>query len=125
MKQKNNILVVDDSGTNLFLLERLLEDEGYHVIAMDNAREALDYLQKKDDIQLILLDIMMPGIDGFEFMDKLSEGPSLKDIPVVMVTAKNDRTSQKKALSMGAVGYMTKPLDLTKLRSLIREQLSQ
>jgi len=125
MKHKNNILVVDDSGTNLFLLERLLEDEGYHVVAMDNAREALNYLQKKDDIQLILLDIMMPGIDGFEFMDKLAEGPSLKDIPVVMVTAKNDRASQKKALSMGAVGYMTKPLDLTKLRSLIREQLSQ
>jgi two-component system chemotaxis sensor kinase CheA len=124
MKHNNNILVVDDSGTNLFLLQRLLEDEGYQVIALDNAREALDYLQKKNEIQLILLDIMMPGIDGFEFMEKLSEKSSLKDIPVVMVTAKNDRASQKKALSMGAVGYMTKPLDLNKLRNLIREHLS-
>jgi two-component system chemotaxis sensor kinase CheA len=124
MKHDNNILVVDDSGTNLFLLQRLLEDDGYQVIALDNAREALDYLKRKNDIQLILLDIMMPGIDGFEFMGKISEESSLKDIPVVMVTAKNDRASQKKALSMGAVGYMTKPLDLNKLRNLIREQLS-
>ena len=124
MKNNKNILVVDDSGTNLFLLQRLLEDEGYQVIALDNAREALDYLIRKNDIQLILLDIMMPGIDGFEFMEKLSAESSLKKIPVVMVTAKNDRASQKKALSMGAVGYMTKPLDLNKLRNLIREHLS-
>jgi len=124
MKDNKNILVVDDSGTNLFLLQRLLEDEGYQVIALDNAREALDYLIRKNDIQLILLDIMMPGIDGFEFMEKLSAESSLKKIPVVMVTAKNDRASQKKALSMGAVGYMTKPLDLNKLRNLIREHLS-
>ncbi|HKL38920.1 MAG TPA: response regulator [Bacteroidales bacterium] len=125
MKHNSSILVVDDSGTNLFLLERLLEDEGYQVIAIDNAREALDYLKKKNNIQLILLDIMMPGIDGFEFMDKLSEEPSLKEIPVVMVTAKNDQASQKKALSMGAVGFMAKPLDLNKLRNLIREHLSR
>lgn len=124
MKHNKNILVVDDSGTNLFLLQRLLEDEGYQVIALDNAREALDYLRRKNDIHLILLDIMMPGIDGFEFMEKLSAESSLKEIPVVMVTAKNDRASQKKALSMGAVGYMTKPLDLNKLRNLIREHLS-
>ena len=124
MKQSNNILVVDDSGTNLFLLQRLLEDEGYDVIALENPREALDYLAGPSRIDLILLDIMMPGIDGFKFLEEVKDNDDLKGIPVIMVTARNDRESQKKALDMGAVDYMTKPLDLNQLKEVIRRYLS-
>lgn len=124
MKQSNRILVVDDSGTNLFLLQRLLEDEGYDVIALEDPQEALDYLNDQSGIDLILLDIMMPGIDGFKFLEKISASDQLKSIPVIMVTAKNDRASQKKALEMGAVDYMAKPLDLNKLRNMVRSHLS-
>lgn len=124
MKQNGNILVVDDSGTNLLLLQRLLEDEGYEVEAYENPKEALKYVYKHKNLDLILLDIMMPELDGFKFLEELSQDDQLRKIPVVMVTAKNDRASEKKALSMGAVGYMTKPLDLNKLRNLIREHLS-
>jgi CheY-like chemotaxis protein len=124
MKQSNRILVVDDSGTNLFLLQRLLEDEGYDVIALEDPQEALDYLTDQSGIDLILLDIMMPGIDGFKFLEKISANEQLKTIPVIMVTAKNDRASQKKALEMGAVDYMAKPLDLNKLRNMVGSHLS-
>ena len=124
MEQPKNILVVDDSGTNLFLLQRLLEDEGYEVIALENPREALDYLSGPSHIDLILLDIMMPGIDGFRFLEEIKANNDLKGIPVIMVTARNDNDSQKKALDMGAVDYMTKPLDLSQLKELIHRHLS-
>jgi len=124
MEQPSNILVVDDSGTNLFLLQRLLEDEGYDVIALENPREALDYLSGPSRIDLILLDIMMPGIDGFKFLEEINANTDLKGIPVIMVTARNDRDSQKKALDMGAVDYMTKPLDLNQLKEVIRRYLT-
>ncbi len=123
MKQDTNVLIVDDSGTNLFLLQRLLEDEGYGVIALDNPEEALDYLDQHGPIDLILLDIMMPGIDGFKFLDRIAEQPSLKSIPVIMVTAKDDRDSQQKALDKGAVDYMSKPLDLNQLKDMVRRHL--
>ena len=126
MHTKNShILVVDDSGTNLLLLQRLLEDEGHEVIALDNARDALKYLNDHQQVDLILLDIMMPEIDGFKFLEQIKQDDQLQSIPVIMVTAKNDHTSHKKALSLGAVGYMSKPLDLKKLRALIHEQLSR
>lgn len=124
MEQPSTILVVDDSGTNLFLLQRLLEDEGYDVIALENPREALDYLSGPSRIDLILLDIMMPGIDGFKFLEEINASKDLKGIPVIMVTARNDRDSQKKALDMGAVDYMTKPLDLNQLKEVIRRYLT-
>ena len=66
-------MVVDDSGTNLLLLQKLLEDEGYSVIITDDPRKGLEYVDKESHIDLILLDIMMPKIDGFEFMERLSK----------------------------------------------------
>jgi len=124
MEPASNILVVDDSGTNLFLLQRLLEDEGYDVIALENPREALDYLSGPSHIDLILLDIMMPGIDGFKFLEEVKASEDLRNIPVIMVTARNDRESQQKALDRGAADYMTKPLDLNQLKELISKYLA-
>lgn len=124
MKHPGNILVVDDSGTNLFLLQRLLEDEGYKVIALENPCEALDYLSGPSGIDLILLDIMMPDIDGFKFLQEVKANEELKDIPVIMVTARNDQKSEKKALELGAADYMSKPLDLNHLKEMVRRYLS-
>jgi CheY-like chemotaxis protein len=122
MSQPANILIVDDSGTNLFLLQGLLEDEGYSVIITEDPREGLRFLDHYKNIDLILLDIMMPRIDGFEFMKKLSE-KDLSDIPVVVVTAKDDRNTQEKANNMGAVGYLTKPLNIRQVLETIREHV--
>lgn len=123
MSKPGNILIVDDSGTNLFLLQRLLEDEGYSVVITEDSKEGLNYVSKNSDVSLILLDIMMPGLDGFEFMEQLSDNGKLADIPVVMVTARDDRESQKKAVDLGAKDYITKPLDLQKVISIIQKHL--
>lgn len=123
MSKPGNILIVDDSGTNLFLLQRLLEDEGYSVVIAEDPKVGLNYVNKNSDVSLILLDIMMPGLDGFEFMKQLSENGKMADIPVVMVTAKDDRETQKKAVDLGAKDYITKPLDLQKVISIIQKHL--
>jgi len=123
MSKPGNILIVDDSGTNLFLLQRLLEDEGYSVVITEDSKEGLNYVSKNSDVSLILLDIMMPGLDGFEFMEQLSDNGKLADIPVVMVTARDDGESQKKAVDLGAKDYITKPLDLQKVISIIQKHL--
>lgn len=123
MSKPGNILIVDDSGTNLFLLQRLLEDEGYSVVIAEDPKVGLNYVNKNSDVSLILLDIMMPGLDGFEFMKQLSENGKMADIPVVMVTAKDDRETQKKAVDLGAKDYITKPLDLQKVISIIQKYL--
>ena len=123
MSQSGNILIVDDSGTNLFLLQRFLEDEGYSAVITEDPKKGLEYVNKRSDIRLILLDIMMPGLDGFEFMEQLSDKGQLADIPVVMVTARDDSESQKKASIMGAKDYITKPLNLQKVISTIQRHL--
>lgn len=123
MSQEGDILIVDDSGTNLFLLQRLLEDEGYSVIITEDPREGLEYVDKHSSINLILLDIMMPKLDGFEFMKRLSDSGRLSDIPVVIVTARDDKQSQQKAMHMGAKDYITKPLDINKVVETIHQQL--
>ncbi|MCF8335525.1 MAG: response regulator [Bacteroidales bacterium] len=123
MSQTGDILVVDDSGTNLFLLQRLLEDEGYSVIITEDPREGWQYVDKHSNIDLILLDIMMPNLDGFEFMKRLSDRGKLFDIPVVIVTARDDRQSQKKAIEMGAKDYITKPLNIDKIVDIIQQHL--
>ncbi len=123
MSKPGNILIVDDSGTNLFLLQRLLEDEGYSVVITEDPKKGLEHVDKHSNVSLILLDIMMPGIDGFEFMKQLSEKGKLADIPVVMVTARDDKESQRKASDMGAKDYITKPLNLQKVISTIQKHL--
>ncbi|MGM0531071.1 MAG: response regulator [Bacteroidota bacterium] len=123
MSQAEDILIVDDSGTNLFLLQRLLEDEGYSVIITEDPREGLEYVNKRSSIGLILLDIMMPKLDGFEFMERLSDSGKLTDIPIIIVTAKDDSQSQQKAMAMGATDYISKPLDIKKVLDTIQHHL--
>ena len=123
MAKSGKILIVDDSDTNLFLLQGLLEDEGYSVTVTGNPKEGLAYIEKGHNVVLILLDIMMPGMDGFEFLEQLSERNKLSEIPVIMVTARDDRQSQEKALNMGASNYMVKPLNIKKVINTIRQHL--
>ncbi|MFP4620863.1 MAG: PleD family two-component system response regulator [Bacteroidales bacterium] len=123
MSQTGDILIVDDSGTNLFLLQSLLEDEGYSVIITDDPSKGLKYVDKYSNIDLILLDIMMPKLDGFEFMKRLSDSGKLNDIPIIIVTAKDDSQSQQKAIESGATDYITKPLNIEKVLETIHRQL--
>lgn len=114
MSTNKEILVVDDSVTNVFLLESVLKEYGYSVSTALNARDA----QKKIGIKkpdLILLDLLMPQIDGFGFIKELKETPAHSDIPVIVVSAVTEQESIQKILSMGAVEYIRKPVVLTSL----------
>lgn len=120
------ILVVDDIRTNIKVLEAKLTSEYYEVIAASNGPEALESaVSQKPD--LILLDVMMPGMDGFEVCRRLKANPETAHVPVIMVTALGDPEDRVQGLSAGADDFLTKPVDDTamfaRVRSLLRVKL--
>jgi two-component system cell cycle response regulator len=120
------ILVVDDIRTNIKVLEAKLTSEYYEVIAASNGPEALEAaVSQKPD--LILLDVMMPGMDGFEVCRRLKASPDTAHVPVIMVTALGDPEDRVQGLSAGADDFLTKPVDDTamfaRVRSLLRVKL--
>jgi two-component system cell cycle response regulator len=120
------ILVVDDIRTNIKVLEAKLTSEYYEVIAASNGPEALEAaVSQKPD--LILLDVMMPGMDGFEVCRRLKGNPDTAHVPVIMVTALGDPEDRVQGLSAGADDFLTKPVDDTamfaRVRSLLRVKL--
>ena len=100
------ILVVDDTISNLDIVSSFLED--YDVISCTNGKDALE-MAEEEEIDLILLDIMMPDMDGYEVCEKLKSNPSTKAIPVIFLTAKADEESIKKAYDIGGIDLITKP----------------
>lgn len=114
------ILIVDDSSTNNLLFQHLLEDEGYTVIIADNGEDAIK-MADNDRPHLILLDIMLPGVDGFQVLQELKENKKTTDIPVVMVTAKNDTWSMKKSMELGAYDYVVKPIQIESFLEKIKD----
>ncbi|MBN1364830.1 MAG: two-component system response regulator [Syntrophaceae bacterium] len=113
------IMVVDDEDRNLRLMELLLTSFGYHVFTAVNGKVALE---KVRDISpdVILLDVMMPEMDGFEVAKKLKEDDNTKIIPIVMVTALNEVEDRVKALDAGADDFLNKPVDKTELRARVQ-----
>ena len=107
---KPTILVVDDTPDNLHLLSGLFKDE-YRVRIAHNGEKALSICQSDTPPDLVLLDIMMPGMDGFEVARKLREHPSSETIPVIFVTAMNTDDARIRGLELGAIDFVTKPID--------------
>lgn len=112
------ILIVDDSPTNQKLLSHRLEGEGYRVVLSATGQEALDYL-KTNPIDLILLDIMLPGMDGEHVLQILQADRALKHIPVIMISALDEQESVRRCLQMGARDYLLKPFDPHQLHQCI------
>ena len=105
--EQKTVLIVDDTELNVDILVELLEDK-YDILASLDGQGAIE-LAQEEDIDLILLDIMMPELDGYEVCKILKENPKTKDIPVVFITAKTDEDSIKQAYDVGGVDYITKP----------------
>ncbi len=120
---KRTIMLIDDSSTNNILYESILLDEGYEVIICEDAKIALNRLQK-DIPDLIILDLMMPGIDGFHFLEKKKGIPNVTNVPVVMLTARMDRESERKAYELGVVGYMVKPVGISEITEKLKKIFS-
>ena len=116
------ILVVDDQPINVQLLKRKLEREGIRVTAAYNGLEALDMV-KKDKPDLILLDVMMPDMDGIEVCQRLQASEDTRGIPVIFITARTTKESKLEGLSVGAVDYITKPIDLDETLARVQTQL--
>ncbi len=111
------ILVVDDDQAIRETLSEVLEDEGYAVASAENGLDAIHYLRSQDPPSLILLDLMMPVMNGWQFRDEQLRDPSLKTIPVVVISA--DNGVREKAASIAVDHYMRKPIDLEELLELI------
>lgn len=118
---KSKILVVDDTKTNVEVLEGILSDEYTVHVALDGEHALKLVPHVKPD--LILLDVMMPGMDGYETLRKLQTMPEGRNIPVIFLTAKADSEGEKEGLSLGAVDYITKPYTPSLVKLRIRNQL--
>jgi len=116
------ILLVDDSPLNLKLLEHTLKQHQFQTNLANHGQEALDMVAETD-YDLILLDIMMPILDGFGVMAELRKGEKTKDIPVIFITAMNDSEAKVKGLNLGANDFITKPFNASELVARVRTQL--
>ena len=116
------ILVVDDEPDIVSLLSFNLKKEGFSVTAVHEGGEALDVVKKKE-FDLILLDLMLPGIHGMEVCRILRTGPKTKDIPIIMLTAKGDEADRVRGLETGADDYMTKPFSPRELLARVKAVL--
>jgi len=116
------ILVIDDQPINVQLLKRKLEREGLSVIAAFNGREGLEKISR-DKPDLILLDVMMPDMDGIEICQRLQADEETRAIPVIFITARTTKESKLEGLGVGAVDYITKPIDLDETLARVQTQL--
>jgi two-component system, sensor histidine kinase and response regulator len=117
-----SILVVDDQPINVQLLKRKLEREGIRIIAAYNGLEALETVRKQKP-DLILLDVMMPDMDGIEVCQRLQANEETRGIPIIFITARTAKESKLEGLSVGAVDYITKPIDLDETLARVQTQL--
>jgi CheY-like chemotaxis protein len=116
------VLVVDDDPDILEALSEILEAEGFEIRRARNGKEALDRLEP-DAPQLILLDLMMPVMDGWEFAQRMRQKPNVAKIPIIVLSA--DRNVGSKATDIGAVGHLAKPFELNDLLDMVRRALRQ
>jgi CheY-like chemotaxis protein len=117
-------LLVDDDVRNLFALASLLEDRGMEVLFGETGREALATLERHSDVDIVLMDIMMPGMDGNETIAAIREIPALHELPIIAVTAKAMEGDRERSLSAGASDYITKPVEPQRLLSLVATWLA-
>ncbi len=117
-------LIVDDDVRNLFALTGLLENCGMTVVTAESGEEAIACLDDAASIDIVLMDIMMPQMDGYETMRRIRDNPRFRDLPIIALTAKAMKGDQEKCLQAGASAYASKPVDseelLNQLRALLR-----
>ncbi|MFA6944866.1 MAG: response regulator [Pedobacter sp.] len=119
------ILLVDDDMRNVFALSKILRERNMEIIKAENGRNALEMLDTHDDIDLVLMDIMMPEMDGYEAMRQIRSQEKFKNLPVIALTAKAMKDDKQKCIDAGANDYIPKPVDTERLLSLMRVWLSK
>ena len=114
------ILIIDDDSRNVFAMEMTLKAYGYRSLSCETATEGLRLLNENNRISLVLMDMMMPGMDGYEALRTIRSSSRYPDIPVIAVTAQAMTGDREKCIQAGASDYISKPVDVDQLLSLIR-----
>ena len=122
MSQKAKVLIVDDEPLNVDYLQQALEDLNYQLITAFNGKEALEKIQSEQP-DLVLLDLMMPVLDGFAVLAQIKADQVLRDIPVIIISAEHDSKSVVKGIKQGAEDYLTKPVNAGLLVKKVKEYL--
>ena len=121
--QGRKVLIVDDDMRNIFALATVLDEEGMQIVSADNGREAIRVVEAEPDIDIVLMDIMMPEMDGMETtreMRKLERG---RQLPIIAVTAKAMKGDREKCIESGAWDYLAKPVDADQMLGVLRTWL--
>lgn len=116
----DTILIVDDTPANLQVLGQMLKAKGYEVIAALSGKDAQTAIEKRPEIDLILLDVMMPEMDGFETCRRIKEQPESKHIPIIFLTAKTETADIVEGFTAGGVDYVTKPFNREELLARVK-----
>ncbi|WP_420474896.1 response regulator, partial [Noviherbaspirillum sp. ST9] len=119
------VLIVDDDLRNIFALSSVLERQHMKVLYAENGRDGIEVLQSDPSIDIVLMDIMMPGMDGYDTMRAIRKNPKFKSLPIITLTAKAMKGDRDKCIAAGASDYITKPVDAGQLQSLMRVWISK
>jgi CheY-like chemotaxis protein len=114
------VLIVDDDVRNIFALTSVLEAQGLEVLYAENGKDGIETLGRNPDVDVVLMDVMMPEMDGYETMRAIRKDPAHKALPIIAITAKALKDDREKCIQAGASDYLPKPVDGDKLLELIR-----
>jgi CheY-like chemotaxis protein len=117
------VLIVDDDMRNIFALSTVLEEHDMVIVSADNGRDAIKILHAQPDVDVVLMDIMMPEMDGIDTMREIRKAPSLKSLPIIAVTAKAMKGDREKCIEAGAWDYLSKPVDTEQMLAVLRAWL--
>ena len=117
---KRAVLLVDDDTRSIFALSSVLERRGMEVLTATTGREALAVLNSRSDVAIVLMDIMMPGMDGYETLHAIRANAAFRRLPILALTAKAMKGDREKCLEAGASDYLAKPVNVEQLLSALR-----
>jgi len=123
MSSSKKVLIIDDDNRNIFALTAVLKAKGYQCLSALFAEDGLQLITQHPEIAVVLMDMMMPGMDGYEAIAKMKTTPELQGIPVIAVTAQAMVGDKERCLQAGAVGYISKPVNVDNLVKLISQYI--
>jgi two-component system cell cycle response regulator DivK len=124
METKKKILIIDDDNRNIFALAAVLKARKYTCLSAISAERGLGMMMEDKDIAVVLMDMMMPDMDGYQAMAKMRDMEGLKDIPVIAVTAQAMMGDRERCLEAGASGYISKPINVDELTKLLTKYIN-
>lgn len=123
MTERKEVLIIDDDARNIFALGLILKSKGYTVVPATEAMKGIELLQENKGIGMVLLDMMMPEMDGYQALDKMRKMNNIKDLPIIAVTAQAMQGDKEKCMEAGATDYISKPINVDKLEVILKKYL--